>query len=209
MPSAIRGPRLVVLGRQGAGKGTQAAKMVAHLGVHHLSTGTVLRQEVAADTPLGREVAEVMADGRLVPDELVLQVVDHCLRDDDVKRRGFLLDGFPRTQRQAAALLQLLGSSGLDAAINLEVPAAVVRRRLLSRRVCSRCDTPTTAARLLPRQAAPGRRRQPRLARRGLRPPDARAPAHPLGHGRSRQLSPLNVRLPACGIDCCEIRNDL
>jgi adenylate kinase len=134
-----------VLGRQGAGKGTQAAKMVAHLGVHHLSTGAVLRQEVAADTPLGREVAELMADGRLVPDELVLQVVDHCLSDEDVKRKGFLLDGFPRTQRQAASLLDLLGNHGLDAAINLEVPAAVVRRRLLSRRVCSRCDTPTTA----------------------------------------------------------------
>ncbi len=145
MVSVIRGPRLVVLGRQGAGKGTQAAKMVAHLGVHHLSTGTVLRQEVAADTPLGREVAELMADGRLVPDELVLKVVENCLSDEEIKRRGFLLDGFPRTQRQAAALLQLLGRRGLDAAINLEVPVAVVRRRLLARRVCSRCDTPTTA----------------------------------------------------------------
>jgi adenylate kinase len=139
------GPRLVVLGRQGAGKGTQASQLVAHLGVHHLSTGAILRQEVASDTALGRAVAELMEAGDLVPDKLVLEVVAHRLGDEDVQRLGFLLDGFPRTQHQASALLTLLGGDGLDAVINLEVPAAVVRRRLVARRVCTRCETPTIA----------------------------------------------------------------
>jgi adenylate kinase len=142
---SVIGPRLVVLGRQGAGKGTQAAKLVAHLGVHHLSTGAILRQEVAADTDLGRAAAELMEAGELVPDELVLEVVAHRLGDDDVQRFGFLLDGFPRTQPQASALLKLLGGDALDAVVNLEVPAAVVRRRLVARRVCTRCETPTVA----------------------------------------------------------------
>ena len=145
MASAVHGPRLVILGRQGAGKGTQAAKLVAHLGVRHLSTGAILRQEVADGTPLGLHVQELMEAGDLVPDDIVLEVVAHRLGDPDVQRHGFLLDGFPRTQPQAAALLDLLGATGLDAALNLEVPAAIVRRRLHARRVCSHCDTPTVA----------------------------------------------------------------
>jgi adenylate kinase len=145
MASAVHGPRLVLLGRQGAGKGTQAAKLVVHLGVQHLSTGAILRQEVAAGTPLGLHVQELMEAGDLVPDEIVLEVVAHRLADPDVQRLGFLLDGFPRTEPQAAGLLDLLGRAGLDAAINLEVPGAVVRRRLTARRVCTRCETPTVA----------------------------------------------------------------
>ena len=145
MASVIRGPRLVLLGRQGAGKGTQASRLVAHLGVHHLSTGAILRQEVSSGTALGRRVEELMADGHLVPDATVLKVVKHRLDDADVQRRGFLLDGFPRTEPQATALIEMLGDSPLDAVINLEVPAAVVRKRLLVRRVCTRCETPTVA----------------------------------------------------------------
>jgi adenylate kinase len=145
MASAVHGPRLVLLGRQGAGKGTQAAKLVAHLGVCHLSTGAILRQEVAEGTPLGLHVQELMEMGDLVPDAIVLEVVAHRLADVEVQRLGFLLDGFPRTQPQAAGLLELLGATGLDAAINLEVSAAVVRRRLIARRVCTRCETPTVA----------------------------------------------------------------
>ena len=135
----------MLLGRQGAGKGTQASSIVAHLGVQHLSTGAILRQEVASGTDLGHHVEELMAEGHLVPDEIVLQVVQHRLDDADVRRRGFLLDGFPRTEPQATALMELLAPDGLDAAINLEVPAAVVRKRLMLRRVCSRCETPTVA----------------------------------------------------------------
>jgi len=145
MASAVHGPRLVLLGRQGAGKGTQAAKLVVHLGVQHLSTGAILRQEVAAGTELGLHVQELMEAGDLVPDEIVLEVVAHQLADPDVQRRGFLLDGFPRTEPQASGLVDLLGRAGLDVAINLEVPAAVVRRRLMARRVCTRCETPTVA----------------------------------------------------------------
>jgi adenylate kinase len=104
-----------------------------------------LRQEVSSGTALGRRVEELMANGHLVPDNTVLKVVKHRLDDPDVQRRGFLLDGFPRTEPQAAALLELLGDSTLDAVINLEVPAAVVRKRLMVRRVCTRCDTPTVA----------------------------------------------------------------
>src|SRR5262245_43477701 len=124
MASVIRGPRLVLLGRQGAGKGTQASRLVAHLGVHHLSPGALLRQEVSSCTPLGRLVEELMTNGDLVPDETVLAVVQHRLADADVQRRGFLLDGFPRTEPQATGLIELLGDNPLDAVINLEVPAA-------------------------------------------------------------------------------------
>jgi adenylate kinase len=134
-----------LLGRQGAGKGTQAANLVTHLGVQHLSTGAILRQEVASQTELGRHVESLMAEGHLVPDDIVLKVVEHRLDDPDVRRRGFLLDGFPRTEPQATALMQLLRPDGLDAAIDLEVPAAVVRKRLMMRRVCGRCETPTIA----------------------------------------------------------------
>jgi adenylate kinase len=145
MASAVHGPRLVILGRQGAGKGTQAAKLVAHLGVHHLSTGAILRQEVADGTELGVHVQELMEAGELVPDEIVLEVVAHRLADPDVQRLGFLLDGFPRTEPQASGLLDLLGAGSLDAALNLEVPATIVRRRLYARRVCTRCEMPTVA----------------------------------------------------------------
>src|SRR5689334_3453397 len=139
MASVIRGPRLVLLGRQGAGKGTQAMRLVTHLGVHHLSTGAILRQEVSEGTSLGRRVEELMTNGDLVPDATVLQVVQHRLDDVDVQRRGFLLDGFPRTEPQATGLIELLGDNALDAVINLEVPAAVVRKCLLVRRVCTTC----------------------------------------------------------------------
>jgi adenylate kinase len=134
-----------LLGRQGAGKGTQASLLVAHLGVQHLSTGAILRQEVASGTKLGRHVEELMTDGHLVPDEIVLKVVKHRLDDADVRRRGFLLDGFPRTEPQAVALMELLAPEGIDAVINLDVPAAIVRKRLMMRRVCTRCETPTVA----------------------------------------------------------------
>jgi adenylate kinase len=145
MASALRGPRLALLGRQGAGKGTQAAALVTHLGVHHLSTGDALRQEVVADTALGRTVADLMGAGELVPDDLVLAVVGHRLAEPDLMRSGVLLDGFPRTTAQAEGLEALLAPDGLDAVIDLEVPLPVARRRLAVRRICSRCQMPTAA----------------------------------------------------------------
>src|SRR5438045_8583609 len=108
MASVIHGPRLVLLGRQGAGKGTQATRLVAHLGVHHLSTGAILRQEVSSGTALGRRVEELMAEGHLVPDSVVLKVVKQSLDEPDVPRRGLLIYGFPRTTTQALEMTSLL-----------------------------------------------------------------------------------------------------
>jgi adenylate kinase len=145
MVAPVHGPRLVILGRQGSGKGTQGTRLASHLGIEHLSTGAILRDAVERATPLGRRVVRYLNQGRLVPDELMLGVIESALRDPEVQRRGFLLDGFPRTRRQAAALLDLLGTAPLDAALLLDVPLDMVRCRLSARRVCRRCETPTVA----------------------------------------------------------------
>jgi len=145
MVAGAQGPALVLLGRQGSGKGTQGKRLASHLGIVHLSTGAILREDVAAGTPLGRRVEGFLTQGRLVPDELMLEVVRVHALEPDVLRRGFLLDGFPRTERQAEGLIEVLGTRGLDAALNLDVPMAVVRERLTTRLVCTRCETPTSA----------------------------------------------------------------
>lgn len=131
-----RGPRLAVLGRQGAGKGTQCALLAARMGVPHLSTGDLFRDQVAAGTPLGRKVAGYLEAGELVPDEVVLDVVLIALT---AAPQGYLLDGFPRTLAQACALLEAAGDDALDVAIELVVPSAVVLPRLAARRVCRSC----------------------------------------------------------------------
>jgi adenylate kinase len=130
-----RGPRLAVLGRQGAGKGTQCSLLAVRMGVPHLSTGDLFRDEVAAGTALGRRVAGCLEAGALVPDDLVLEVVTPVLAASD----GYLLDGFPRTLAQATALLQAAGDDAVDVAIELVVPSAVVLPRLAARRVCRSC----------------------------------------------------------------------
>lgn len=139
------GPRLVILGRQGSGKGTQGARLAERLGIDHIATGTLLRAAVAAGTPLGRQVEAFLEEGRLVPDELVTQVVADAIGQPEVDRRGWLLDGFPRTRAQAESLLGLLGPDGLTAAVLLDVSIEEVTERMASRRVCRVCDTPTTA----------------------------------------------------------------
>jgi adenylate kinase len=138
------GPKLVIFGRQGSGKGTQGAFLASHYGLLHLSTGAVLRQAVRAGTPLGRAVGVLLHEGRLVPDELMTMVVAAELDRPEVRRHGFLLDGFPRTAGQTTALLELV-DGGLDAALYLDVPQRVVRTRLLARRVCPDCDTAVSA----------------------------------------------------------------
>lgn len=138
------GPKLVIFGRQGSGKGTQGSFLAAHYGLVHLSTGAMLREAVRAGTPLGQAVGSLLQEGRLVPDELITMVVAAELDRPEVRRRGFLLDGFPRTVAQTTALLDLV-DGGLDAALYLDVPTHVVRARLLARRVCPDCDAPTTA----------------------------------------------------------------
>ncbi len=138
------GPKLVIFGRQGSGKGTQSGYLASHYGLIHLSTGAVLRQAVRAGTPLGRAVGVLLHEGRLVPDELITMVVAAELDRPDVRRRGFLLDGFPRTLAQTTALLDLV-DGGLDAALYLDAPLREVRARLLARRVCPDCDTAVAA----------------------------------------------------------------
>lgn len=136
--------RLIILGRQGAGKGTQCALLSERIGVPHVSTGDVLRAEVAAGTALGREVSGYLRTGSLVPDSLVLDLVSQHLGNPEAKAKGFLLDGFPRTLAQGKALVDELGDDVVDLAIEIHVPAQVVRPRLAARRVCQQCGLITS-----------------------------------------------------------------
>ncbi len=133
------GVRLLVLGKQGAGKGTQAVQIARHYGVPHISTGDMFRAAAAARTPFGLKAKEFMKRGELVPDDIVIGVVAERLAKDDAVDDGFILDGFPRTRMQAEELQRLLGPGGLDAAVDIDVATDVVLRRLSGRRVCRTC----------------------------------------------------------------------
>jgi adenylate kinase len=135
------GPRLVLLGKPGAGKGTQAALLAEHYGVVHLSTGDIFRAAVAEGTPTGLEVQRFMDTGELVPDEIVIRVVDEHFADNGPLRDSFILDGFPRTLVQAEELEKVLGQHGhpLDLVIDIEVPTEIVLDRIAGRRVCVSC----------------------------------------------------------------------
>ncbi|MGH8992445.1 MAG: adenylate kinase [Acidimicrobiia bacterium] len=133
------GSRYLLLGKQGAGKGTQASRLAAHLGVPHISTGEMFRAAVRNGSELGLRAQGYMDRGELVPDEVVIGVVAERLAEDDAVHRGFVLDGFPRTRSQAQELDRVLFPEGLTAAIDIEVPTAEVVRRISGRRVCSTC----------------------------------------------------------------------
>ena len=133
------GVRLVMLGRQGAGKGTQCTRLSRHYVVPHISTGEMLRAAVKEGTELGRKAAEIMNDGGLVPDDIMIGIVDERLDHDDTTRRGYVLDGFPRTVPQAKALADITDSRPLNLVIDLDVPKEVVLHRLAGRRVCADC----------------------------------------------------------------------
>jgi len=128
----------VILGKQGAGKGTQAERLAQHHAVPRISTGDMFRAAVKADTEAGRRARSYMDDGELVPDAAVLDPVGERLSAADAQD-GFVLDGFPRNVRQADALEDLLGEGGLGLVLELVVPTDVVLRRLAGRRVCSNC----------------------------------------------------------------------
>jgi len=127
--------RLVILGRQGSGKGTQAARLVDAYGSVHISTGDMLRAAVNAGTELGLEASVVMDAGDLVGDDLINGIVAERLALDDVAADGFLLDGYPRTPDQATALEDFLAETGtpLDVALNLDVSVDEVTARLVAR----------------------------------------------------------------------------
>lgn len=136
-----RPTRLVVAGAPGSGKGTQCPTLADALGVPHISTGDLLREEVRRESALGMEVAATMARGGLLPDALVLALVGNRLTQEDADD-GFVIDGFPRTSEQARALCNLLGPDGLDLVIELIVPSETILGRLAERRVCADCSTP-------------------------------------------------------------------
>jgi len=129
--------RLVLLGPPGAGKGTQAVKLANYLGVPHISTGDILRRNVTDHTDLGKKAKAYMDKGQLVPDELVIAMTEHRLKEPDAKK-GFILDGFPRTIGQAEALLKL---TKLDAVISYFLEPEELIKRNTGRRVCPKDDT--------------------------------------------------------------------
>ena len=137
----IPGARLIILGRQGAGKGTQCVRLSRHFVVPHISTGDMLRAAVREGTPLGQAAKEVMDSGGLVGDETMVGIVSERLNSDDARTRGYILDGFPRTVGQAEALDLVTGERPLDAVIDLDVPRSLVLERLSARRVCRDCGT--------------------------------------------------------------------
>ena len=131
---------IVLLGAPGAGKGTQAQRLVADYGVAHISTGDLLRAAVKAQSELGVAAKKYMDAGELVPDQLVIDLVKERLAADDAQK-GFILDGFPRNTTQAVTLDTELAAMGreLDGALLVEVPAEVIIDRLSSRRTCRDC----------------------------------------------------------------------
>ncbi|HZQ28272.1 MAG TPA: adenylate kinase [Acidimicrobiales bacterium] len=135
----VPGVRLVILGKQGAGKGTQCVRLARHYVVPHISTGDMFRAAVRMGTEFGLRAKEFMDAGELIPDEVVVGVVRERLDQDDTKNRGFILDGFPRTTFQAEELSKILAPYDVDLAIDIEVPMEVVLKRLAGRRVCSTC----------------------------------------------------------------------
>lgn len=132
--------RLVLLGAPGAGKGTQAKKLIEKYGIPQISTGDLLRAAVAGGTPLGKEAKGYMDKGELVPDSVVLGMVEERLKKDDCKK-GYILDGFPRNTAQAEALDKMLGKLGmpLTAAVSVDVPKEDLMKRLTGRRTCKKC----------------------------------------------------------------------
>jgi len=131
--------RLILLGRQGAGKGTQCSRLAAHFSVPHVSTGDMLRNAVRHETALGRAVRRVLDEGGLVDDDLMVSLVQGRLGEPDARVHGYVLDGFPRTLPQAERFDQLTTTRPIDAVIDLEVGREVVVGRLSARRTCGGC----------------------------------------------------------------------
>jgi len=137
----IPGARLIILGRQGAGKGTQCVRLARHFVVPHISTGDMLRAAVREGTELGMLAKKVMDEGGLLSDEIVIGLVRERLAHDDARGRGYILDGFPRTVGQAEQLDEITTELPIDLVIDLDVPRDLVLSRISARRVCVDCGT--------------------------------------------------------------------
>ncbi len=139
MTSMLFGLRVVMLGRQGSGKGTQGVQLARLLVVPHISVGDVLREAARSGSPACWRARDTMERGELVEDDLVVSLVAERLAAPDVRSGGFVLDGFPRTVQQAGVLEGILADTALDRAVVIDVPLEVARARLLARRVCTGC----------------------------------------------------------------------
>ena len=130
---------IILLGAPGAGKGTQAAVICEHLSIPTISTGNIIREALKNGTEMGLKAKSFMDSGKLVPDEVVIGIIEERLQNDDCKS-GFILDGFPRTIPQAEALDNM--GIVIDKAISIEVADEVIASRLSGRRVCEKCGRP-------------------------------------------------------------------
>src|SRR3990172_10345588 len=147
--------KLLFVGPPGAGKGTQASRVARELGIPHISTGEMFRDQAAAGTELGGGVQTIMEDGEYVPDELTVAMLEERLAEPDA-RAGFILDGFPRTGGQVAALDSLIGVDGLDGVVVFEVDEEELARRLLIRaRIDDTIETIKHRFRVFADQTAP------------------------------------------------------
>ena len=133
---------IILMGLPGAGKGTQASEIVKKFPIPHISTGDMFRKAIKDETDLGKEAKSYMDRGELVPDEVTVGIVKERISEDDAKK-GFLLDGFPRTIEQAEALNSIMSELDreIDAVINIEVPEEELMNRLTGRRICEKCGT--------------------------------------------------------------------
>ena len=130
----------MLLGKQGAGKGTQSTRLADHYGVIHVSTGDMFRTQAAQGTAFGLEAKRFMDAGELVPDEIVVGVIEECMVPGGPLGGGFVLDGFPRTLHQAFELDRVIAGCPLDLVIDLDVPREIVIDRIAGRRVCENCQ---------------------------------------------------------------------
>lgn len=137
----MRGPRLVILGKQGAGKGTQCVRLARHYVIPHISTGDIFRAALRSGTELGQRLKSFLDAGELVPDEMVVEVVKERVQQEDTVKHGFVFDGFPRTIHQADELSKILSPDEIDLAIDLELPTELAVERLAGRLVCRDCQT--------------------------------------------------------------------
>ncbi len=133
--------RIVLIGPPGVGKGTQAAMLEERTGARTLSSGVIFRQEIEAQTDLGRLAKSYIDHGELVPNGVTIEMISKRLRSDEIRKKGFILDGFPRTMRQADSLSEILAEmdTPLQVVVSLEVDDGIVIKRLAGRLGCTKC----------------------------------------------------------------------